>query len=215
MRSRMTITLAVALCAATFIHGGSSTLGRLSLAFGQPWLAAHLLDDPYWKGVALYRQGRFEEAAEIFRGVGKPGFYNRANALARLGRYSEAVAYYDAVLFYAPNDDDARTNRALVDALVEKAEIQTSVQGSILPEGAAKEMEADGRTQGGLSDAFVAEAEQEKVRHVFSGQAIIASREWLATLTDEPGRYLKRRIAAEHERRLKLGIGMSAESDRW
>lgn len=215
MRSVMAILLAVALCAGTVIVGGSSTLGRLSLALGQPWLAARILDDPYWKGIALYRQGRFEESAEIFRAAGKAGFYNRGNALAMLGRYSEAVAYYDAVLFYEPTDEDARANRALVDALVEKAEIQTAAQGRILPQGAPKDARTDGRTQGGSGIAYSAADEQEKVRHVFSGQAIMASREWLATLTDEPGRYLKLRIAAERERRLRLGMGVSAEGDQW
>ena len=93
---------------------GPAPFGRLALSLGYPSLAAPLLDDPFWKGVAFYRQGRYEEAVAALRAAGPAGYYNRGNALARIGRFNEAIEVYDAHIYRAPHDDDAHVNRTLI-----------------------------------------------------------------------------------------------------
>jgi Ca-activated chloride channel family protein len=44
---------------------------------------------------------------------------------------------------------------------------------------------------------------------------MIADEQWLATMPDEPGRYLKLRIAAEYQRRLEAGIAAPPGDDAW
>jgi Ca-activated chloride channel family protein len=214
MRWGMTVLLALVFCAATLILGGDSTLGRLSLAVGQPWLAAQFLDDPYWKGMALYRLGRFEESAAMFRTVGKPAFFNRGNALAKAGHYEEAVAYYDAALFYHPEDQDARANRNLVNALIERNG-DVPLNGNFIREDAKQQEEQESAKAKALRNDY---SWADKIRYTstfLSGQSVPATEEWLESLPDDPGRYLKLRIAAEHERRQKLGTAAPAADDPW
>jgi Ca-activated chloride channel family protein len=84
-----------------------------------PETAARKLDDPEWRGSALYRSGEFENAAETFaRSQGPRANYNRGNALARAGKLQEALAAYDAALEKAPDLEDARHNRKIVEELL-------------------------------------------------------------------------------------------------
>lgn len=208
--------LAVLSLGATLLLGGTAPFGRIALAVGQPALAVSLLEDPYWKGVALYRLGRFDEAVAAFRAAGQPAFYDRGNALAHAGRYAEAVALYDAVLFHAPEDEDARVNRALVDALIERDDGEWRAGGSIPAEGAQDDIGAETTTESAMKSTSAEEEEEPRYRGpLYSGKLVAASREWLATLADEPGRYLKLRIAAEHKKRLERGTEPQAGDDPW
>jgi Ca-activated chloride channel family protein len=84
-----------------------------------PETAARRLDDPEWRGSALYRSGQFDSAAQAFaRSQGPRASYNRGNALARAGKLEEALAAYDAALEKAPDMADARHNRRIVEELL-------------------------------------------------------------------------------------------------
>ncbi len=86
-----------------------------------PEQAAARLDDPEWKGSALYRSGQFDAAAQVFdRAEGPRASYNRGNALARAGKLEEALAAYDNALAANPNMEDARHNRKLVEELLKQ-----------------------------------------------------------------------------------------------
>ncbi|MEO5347282.1 MAG: VWA domain-containing protein [Magnetococcus sp. YQC-9] len=92
---------------------------------GNPQSAAEGFADPAWRGAALYRAGRFEEASELFMRVeSADGSYNRGNALARLERYAEALQAYDEALKRDPNHTDARYNRDLVQQQIEKSKAE-------------------------------------------------------------------------------------------
>nr|WP_221441903.1 VWA domain-containing protein [Luteimonas sp. MC1825] len=70
---------------------------------------------------AAYRRGDYEAAARGFaRLPGADAAYNRGNALARLGRYEDALAAYDAALKAAPGMADAAANRAAVEAAMRR-----------------------------------------------------------------------------------------------
>src|SRR5690606_24627844 len=51
---------------------------------------------------------------------GADAAYNRGNALAKAGRYEEAIAAYDEALGRQPGMDDAIANRALVEAAMRR-----------------------------------------------------------------------------------------------
>ena len=77
--------------------------------------AAQLFRDPDWKAAAAYKAGDYARALQLYadsRTV--DGVYNYGNALARLGRYPEAIAAYEQVLAQQPDHEDARYNLELL-----------------------------------------------------------------------------------------------------
>ena len=65
-------------------------------------------------GIAAYRQKDYPRAIERFSTVGgAEGQYNLGNALAKAGRYDDAIAAYDRALALQPGMQDATFNRNL------------------------------------------------------------------------------------------------------
>lgn len=95
-----------------------------------PGRAAKILEDPDWRGSALYREGNFESAAEAFARAETPSAeYNRGNALARAGKLEEALKAYDRALENQPQNEDAQFNRDLVKQLLEQQQNQSNGEG--------------------------------------------------------------------------------------
>jgi Ca-activated chloride channel homolog len=213
MRHRVVLVLAL-VAAAAACSAGSEPFGRMALAVGGPSLAARLLEDPAWQGVALYRSSHFAAADEAFRKAGSRVTFNRGNSLAKLGRYEEAVAYYDAALFRDPRDEDAQVNRAIVSALVPPTVGEHREGKGALPPGREAAAGENGTppTQAG---SVIQPVDYERSKKPVDAMSIAAGREWLATLADEPGQYLKLRIAAEHQRRTELGIAAPEANSPW
>ena len=68
-------------------------------------------------GADAYRKGDFAAAEKSFAGIEHAdAFYNQGNALAKQGRYDEAIAAYDQALKRQPQMEDAIENRKVVDA---------------------------------------------------------------------------------------------------
>ena len=84
-----------------------------------------LARDPARLGSAAYKQKDYSRALEQFRQIdGADGAYNRGNALARLGKYRQAIEAYDEALEIEPEMEDALFNKASVEKLLERLEQQ-------------------------------------------------------------------------------------------
>ncbi len=86
-----------------------------ALTQGDARRAARLYTDPAWKAVAQYRAGDYQQAVQTLEGLDTAqAWYNKGNALARLGRYPQAIAAYEEALRRDPRLEDARYNRDLL-----------------------------------------------------------------------------------------------------
>ena len=119
-------------------RGGAAVLLVLLLPLAMPWPAqaqaagatgGDAAAGNWWRrpdqvrqqrldtGVQAYRKGDFAAAQQQFEGIDSDqGWYNLGNALARQGRYDEAIDAYDKALRQQPQMADAIANRAAVDA---------------------------------------------------------------------------------------------------
>ena len=96
-----------------------------ALAAGDYAKAAALATDASRRGSAEYKRGDYQLALDDFsRSTGANADYNRGNALAKLGRYQDAIAAYDKSLKENPGDEDARVNKAAVEALLKQQQAQ-------------------------------------------------------------------------------------------
>lgn len=96
--------------------------GQVALNSGQPERAAGLFRDPAWKGAAAYQNKDYAGAAEQYaQQQDIDGQYNYGNALARQGKFEEAITAYQQVLAKNPDHADARHN---LDVLTEAQQQQ-------------------------------------------------------------------------------------------
>ena len=93
-------------------------------------VASGLFQDNKWKAAAKYRSGDYAAAEELLNeSRDNDSIYNKANALAKQGRYEEAITAYDQVLKKKPDHEDANFNKELVEKELEKQQQQQSQSG--------------------------------------------------------------------------------------
>ena len=260
---------------------GGDRGGRLLLHWDMPSLAASVLRDPAWRGIALYQAGRQPEALAALRATRSPeAAYNLGNALARAGDLSLAVKAYDLALRRDPDDGDARANRALVQALLSphappvKGKASSAASATAARESASENTAGDaagllssqgdgmagtresgasadkagssrvdrrgdaepGLSEDGLSSSKGAASDSAGRAGRGGGQTSLAKSDgpsprepappptmetaqatlqWLASLPDDPVRFLRARIAAEHQRRIAAGTAAPPGRSPW
>ncbi len=83
--------------------------------------AEALFETPQWQASALYRLGRYAEAAKLFARDKTPkGLYNYGNALAKSGDLEGAKKAYQKALKSQPDFAEAQTNLAIIEKLLEQ-----------------------------------------------------------------------------------------------
>ncbi len=99
--------------------------GMQALEENRPGEAADLFENPAWKASAWYREGNYRDAANTFaRLEGGDDQYNLGNALARQGKYEEAIKAYGKALELDPENEDAAFNKKLIEQLLSQQEEQ-------------------------------------------------------------------------------------------
>lgn len=133
--------------------------GQQALQAEQAAQAAQLFDTPDWQGVAHYRAGDYEAAAQSFAQVDSAnGHYNRGNALAKMGDLQAALRAYTAALEKNPQHQQAQENKALIEKLLEQQKeqpkeqqqenSQQGEQGEPSEDGTANEQQQQNAQQG-------------------------------------------------------------------
>lgn len=202
---RAGLILAVALAA--LIAAGPQAIGRLFLWGQMPGLAALFLSDPVERGLALYRAGDYARADAAFAKAGRSQTYNRGLSLAAVGEYPLSVAYFDAVLFANPADAEALHNRDLVARMYPPTQGVSIVPGRISGAGGLGAGAATAQSSAGIQDP--------ETQRPIDAKGLVASEDWLATLSDDPGEFLRLRLRAEYERRAEQGLIRPREAVPW
>lgn len=101
------------------------------LEAGRPAEAVKLFRQPDWRAAAQYQAGDYAQALRTLQArQGAQTQYNRGNTLAHLGRLEDALKAYDGALKADPRDADARHNRDLVQALLDRRKSQAQSRPS-------------------------------------------------------------------------------------
>ena len=195
------------------------------LELGLPGYAADVATDSALRGAALYRAGDHSKAAAVFDAAGED--YNHGLAAARTGDYATALVAWERVLAADPADREALANHTLVAALLSGTEFDpVAPPKDRNREGAAtlaNPGQGKARAAGQGDDAtnpktgfWMPEMTSEGLRrvpHIFDAQYMAANSRWLATLEDQPGAYLRARLALEQKARVKAGTALPEPED--
>ncbi|MCL1635413.1 VWA domain-containing protein [Luteimonas sp. SX5] len=116
-----------------FRRGGGAVAASLLLLGLFPWSSVQAAGQDLWRrpdqqahrtlqqGVAAYRKNDFAAAEKAWKGIDTAdGQYNLGNALAKAGRYPEAIAAYDRALKSQPGMADALANKQAVEAAMKR-----------------------------------------------------------------------------------------------
>jgi Ca-activated chloride channel family protein len=125
--------------------------------------AASQFTQPDWKASAFYRKGDYEAAAKILQNTThSDGYYNRANALAKLGKYEEAIKAYDKALELDKNNEDAKYNREQVKQALQEQQQQQQKNNSQQDDSEKKDQQDEQQQSDQQNNDQQQNAEQQK-----------------------------------------------------
>ena len=91
--------------------------------------AAENFTQPEWKASAFYRNNDFEAAAKTLENANSSDdYYNKGNALARLGKFEDAIKAYDKAIELNATNEDASYNREQVKQALKKQQQENQSQ---------------------------------------------------------------------------------------
>ncbi len=187
--------------------------------------AAELFNNQAWKAAAHYKAGDYKKALKSLEGLsGAENLYNRGNALARLGRYPEAVEAYKKALELNPEHEDAKYNKKLIEDLQKQQEQESQNQEGQNSQGqeSQNQEEQNSQEQEAKKESLSqqnAEQQQESQEEAqqYSEQTTLdetqqANEQWLRKLPDDPGGLLRRKFQYQYQQRNKQ---QSGEEQPW
>lgn len=108
----------------------SDQLGQWNYRRGLYISAANAFRDSQWRGMAWYRAGEFEKAADSFALQDTAvAHYNAGNAWLMQGKYQVAIESYDRALSMLPDWIEALENRSIAEARAKVLESKGSSLG--------------------------------------------------------------------------------------
>jgi Ca-activated chloride channel family protein len=229
---------------AAFAFRRNGAIAVLALCLLLPWRPAGAAGIDWWRradqqahermqeGARAYHAGDYAAAERAWRDVpGAEADYDRGNALARQGRYDEAIAAYDEALRARPGMADAIANRKAVEAA--KKRRPPSGEGDRQEAGSEGDRNQDQRRDAGERDAQAGagrvqaqqaarERAREAARRARAGdggrpqdgrmqetqaqhERRLANQARLQRVPDDPGGLLRERLRLEYERRRARG----------
>jgi Ca-activated chloride channel homolog len=163
--------------------------GRIAYDRGDYAAAAQRFADPMWRGTALYRAGRYDDAIDAFALVDTAeSYFDQGNALARLGKLPEAAAAYQEALKRKPDFAAAKANLDLIKALLppkKKDDDQEANEASNKPDEIKFDKKGEKGKRGEI-DAAKQTAEM-----------------WMRNIQTSPAQLLRRKFAIEAEEQKK------------
>jgi len=129
----------------------------------QAELASELFNNKEWKAAANYRKGDYATVEELLNEQDDTrSIYNRANAMAKQGRYEEAIVAYDEVLESKPEHEDAIFNRDLIKKELEKQQQQQSDSDQKSDEKSDQQEKEDSESKQQQSESEQKESDQQE-----------------------------------------------------
>ena len=158
--------------------------------------AAEKFEDPGWKGLAQYRTGDYDEAAETWARVANAeGFYNRGNAYMKAFEYRKAIPAYELAVEEAPGWAEVQENLDLARYTLEYIE-------------RSREQSDTGEESGIGADDIVYDNTSERgtETRVSRESAVEAqsAEKWMRTVDTDTADFLRSRFMLESARRGEL-----------
>lgn len=150
--------------------------------------AAAVFHDPLWRGMAWYRAGDFDKAAQAFslRDTAE-ALYDQGNARLMLGKYEAAITCYDQALKKRPDWTKALENRELARVRGQMIEQKGGDMGG--QKIGADEIVFDSKAKNAGQDTEITGEGQ-------ADQQVQAL--WLRRVQTKPADFLKSKFAYQH-----------------
>ena len=114
-------------------------------------------DNDAWRAASAYREGDYAAAVNALgEPQGPDDWYNKGNALARMGEYEDAISAYEQALSLTEEHEDAAHNKTLLEKLLDEQQQQQNEGDGEQSENEGEE-DSGGESQGESEDGSPSE----------------------------------------------------------
>jgi Ca-activated chloride channel homolog len=194
----------------------SNQQASIALSRGHADKAAKLFVQPEWRGVALYRAGKYEESSQVFASSpGEAGLFNQANSVAYTGELEAAIDLYSQIIKRNPEHEDAIYNkRVLEDYLKNNTKNQSSsgAGGKKGKQGSTKKPDKN-KSKGSAKSKQQKESDKKKKGQSAQKKSSkkpnkpktaqeMMTKQWIEHIPDDPGSLLKRKFLSQSQQKI-------------